>query len=46
MTRREVKFLWVDLVFGFMFGALATVIGLAHIFGVSHSWAGGVSHSM
>jgi len=36
MTRREVQFLWVGLVGGFLFGVLATVIGLARIFGVPH----------
>jgi len=36
MTRREVTFLWAGLVMGFMLGAVAAVIGLAHIFGVSY----------
>ena len=36
MTKREVRFLWVGLVGGFVFGVLATVIGLASIFGVPH----------
>ena len=35
MSRREVRFLWAGLVMGFMLGAVATVIGLAHIYGVS-----------
>ena len=43
MTRREVQFLWAGLVTGFMLGAVATVIVLAHIFG--GSWAGG-THSV
>lgn len=37
MSRREVRFLWAGLVFGFLFGAVATVIGIAHIFGVPHA---------
>ena len=46
MSRREVQFLWVGLVSGFMFGVVAAVISLAHMFGVGMSWAGGVSHSL
>jgi len=37
MTKREVRFLWVGIVSGFVFGVLATVIGLASIFGVPHA---------
>ena len=35
MTRREVQFLWAGIAVGFVFGMLATVIGLAH-YGVIH----------
>ena len=36
MSRREVKFLWVGLVGGFILGVLATVIGIPLILGVPH----------
>ena len=36
MSRREVQFLWVGLVSGFLFGVVATVLGIALIFGVPH----------
>jgi hypothetical protein len=39
MTIQEVQFLWVGLLSGFMFGVVATVIGLLHLF--DGSWAGG-----
>ena len=37
MTRREVQFLWAGLLTGFVFGLIAAVIGLLHVFGGSHS---------
>ena len=36
MTRREVQFLWAGLVVGFMLGAVAAFIIIAHIYGVPH----------
>ena len=40
MTRREVQLLWGGLVVGFMLGAVAAVVVLAHVFGAHASWAG------
>lgn len=37
MTRREAQFLWVGLAFGFTFGVVATIIGLAHIYGLANA---------
>ena len=37
MTKREVQFLWLGLVFGFLFGVVATVIGVLHVFGRTHA---------
>jgi len=40
MSRREVQFLWAGLAVGFMLGAVAAVMVLAHVFGAHASWAG------